>query len=156
MKKISVSNYRSDKYYPRVVRAVEAILATGQVVAPVDVFLHMDLLKAADLEAWRFGRVPYLERVIRCNLEKASRILRILRFHAHDLNMKPSQTYYKKWGKGQKIPLRFTKNGERPLEEAYARHFVAPGAGRKRQQAADEEGAVTIEAGQSVGDPTVE
>jgi hypothetical protein len=146
MKKISVSNYREDKYYPRIVRAVEAILATGQVVAPIDVFLHMDLLKAADLEDWRFGRVPYLERVIRCNLEKASRILRILRFHVHDLNMKPSQTYYKKWGKGAKIPLRFTKSGERPLEEAYARHFVAPGVGRKKRPPADGAGEVTAEA----------
>lgn len=152
MKKISDSNYREDKYYPRIVRAVEAILATGQVVAPVDVFLHMDLLSASDLEAWRFGRVPYLEKVIRCNLEKASRILRILRFHAHDLNMKPSQTYYKKWGKGQKIPLRFTKNGERPLEEAYARHFLAPGAGRKKHQSTDPEGEVTTAAGQVVED----
>lgn len=151
MKKISVSNYREDKYYPRIVRAVESILATGQVVAPVDVFLHMDLLKAADLEDWRFGRVSYLEKVIRCNLEKASRILRILRLHAHDLNMKPSQTYYKKWGKGAKVPLRFTKSGERPLEEAYARHFVAPGVGRKKRQAADEAGEVTSEASDIAG-----
>ena len=151
MKKISVSNYREDKYYPRVVRAVEAILATGQVVAPVDVFLRMDLLKAADLEDWRFGRVPYLEKVIRCNLEKASRILRILRFHAHDLNMKPSQTYYKKWGKGQKIPLRFSKSGDRKIEEAYARHFVTPGMGRKKRQLADREGEVTTEASDIAG-----
>ena len=96
MKKISISNYRADRYYPRIVRAVEAILAKGQVVAPADVFVQLDLLSAEDLEAWRFGRVPYLEKVIRCNLEKASRILRILRFHAHDLNMRPSQTHYKK------------------------------------------------------------
>jgi len=62
MKKISVSNYREDKYYPRIVRAVEAILATGQVVAPIDVFLHMDLLKAADLEDWRLGAFPIWRR----------------------------------------------------------------------------------------------
>jgi hypothetical protein len=152
MKKISVSNYRSDKYYPRIVRAVEAILAKGRVVAPVDVFLHMDLLRTSDLEAWRFGRVPYLEKVIQCNLEKASRILRILRFHVHDLNMKPSPTYYKKWGKGQKIPLRFSKSGDRKIEEAYARHFVAPGVGRKKRQPVNPEGEVTTEAEQTAGD----
>jgi len=66
--------------------------------------------------------------------------------------MKPSQTYYKKWGKGQKIPLRFTKSGDRKIEEAYARHFVAPGVGRKKRPPADEAGEVTIEAGQTVGD----
>lgn len=141
MKKISVSNYKGDGYYPRVVRAVEAILAKDRVVAPVDVFVQLDLLSVADLEAWRFGRVPYLEQVIRCNLEKASRILRILRLHAHDLNMRPSQTYYKQWGKGRKIPLRFSKSADPNIEEAYARHFVAPNARSKKQEPAAQEGS---------------
>jgi hypothetical protein len=141
MKKISVSNYRGDKYYPRVVRAVEAILAKGRVVAPIDVFVQLDLLSTTDLEAWRFGRVPYLEKVIRCNLEKASRILRILRLHAHDLSLRPSQTYYRKWGKGPKIPLRFSKSADRNIEEAYARHFVAPTTRLKKQEPAVPEGS---------------
>lgn len=143
MKKISISNYRADRYYPRIVRAVEAILAKGQVVAPADVFVQLDLLSAEDLEAWRFGRVPYLEKVIRCNLEKASRILRILRFHAHDLNMRPSQTHYKKWGKGPKVLLRFSKSADQNIEEAYARHFVAPNRKSKKQEPVSEEAAPT-------------
>jgi hypothetical protein len=44
----------------------------------------MDLLSPESAENWRRGRVPYLERVVRCNLSKASRILRILRMHARD------------------------------------------------------------------------
>jgi hypothetical protein len=56
----------------------------------VDVFVQMDLLQASDLESWRFGRIPYLEKVIRCNLAAASRILRILRMHVHDLKFQPS------------------------------------------------------------------
>jgi hypothetical protein len=36
--------------------------------------------------------VAYLEHVINCNLSRLSRLLRILRFHAHDLNLKPSLT----------------------------------------------------------------
>lgn len=80
----------------------------------------------ARLEDWRRGRVPYLERVIVCNLSRLSRILRILRFHAHDLRLKPSATVYKRWGKGAKERLRFTKTGEPRLEEAYATHFVRP------------------------------
>ena len=78
---------------------------------------------------WRRGRVPYLERVINCNLTRLSRLLRILRFHAHDLNLKPSWTAYMRWGKGPKQRLRFTKTGEQKLEEAYATHFVWPGKG---------------------------
>lgn len=87
MKKITVENYRGDKYYPKVVQAFAAILATGDVVAPIEVLVQMGLLRRSDVESWRFGRVPYLEKVIHCNLAKASRILRLLRLHAHDLNM---------------------------------------------------------------------
>jgi hypothetical protein len=134
MKKISVENYRDDKYYPKIVRAVEAILAKGDVVSPIEVFVHLELLGKADVESWRFGRVDYLERVLRCNLAKANRILRILRLHVHDLDMTPSHTAYVKWGKGQKTPLRFSKSGDPNLEEAYSRHFLRPGLkSRKRQ-----------------------
>ena len=50
------------------------------------------VLRKIDVESWRFGRVSYLEKVIRCNLGKTSRILRILRMHVHDLNMTPSHS----------------------------------------------------------------
>ncbi|HYX25296.1 MAG TPA: hypothetical protein VFC23_14165 [Thermoanaerobaculia bacterium] len=134
MKKITVGNYREDKYYPKVVRAVEAILANGDVVAPIDAFVHMGLLSKADVELWRFGRVPYLEKVIHCSLGKTSRILRILRMHVHDLNMIPSHTAYVKWGKGRRTPLRFSKTGDRNIEEAYSRHFLRPGLQSKKRR----------------------
>jgi len=137
MKKVNVENYRDDKYYPKIVRAVESILAKGDVVTPIDVFVHMDLLSKADVESWRFGRVPYLERVIHCSLGKTSRILRILRMHAHDLNMRPSPTAYVKWGKGQRTPLRFSKTGDPNLEEAYSRHFLRPGLKSKKRPVAE-------------------
>jgi len=124
---VSIASFRDDPLYPRVERAVAAILATGKVVTPVDVLIGMGLLKPDDLEAWRRGRIPYLERVIGCNLIRLSRLLRILRFHAHDLKLMPSATVYLRWGKGPKQPLRFTKTGDSRLEEAYARHFVWPG-----------------------------
>ena len=76
---------------------------------------RMDLLSNADVESWRFGRSPYLEKVIRGSLGKTSRILRILRMHGHDLDMIPSHTAYLKWGKGPRTPLRFSKTGDRIL-----------------------------------------
>jgi hypothetical protein len=84
-------------------------------------------LSAADLENWRFGRIPYLARVIRYNLTQLSRLLRILGFHCHELNLTASQTAYVKWGQGRRTPLRFTKTGDAALERMYARHFVWPG-----------------------------
>ena len=68
--------------------------------------------------------MPYLERVIDCNLARLSRLLRILCFHAHDLNLKPSVTVYMRHGKGPKQRLRFTKTGDAILEQAYSTHLV--------------------------------
>lgn len=126
---MSVATYREDPLYPRIVRAVAGLLQQGKVVAPVDVLIRMGLLTQEQLVSWRHGRVPYLERVIDCNLMRLSRLLRILRFHAHDLNLKPSWTAYVRWGKGPKQRLRFTKTGDAKLEDAYATHLVWPGKG---------------------------
>jgi hypothetical protein len=120
----SIGTFRNDPMFPRLERAVAAILEKGKVVTPVDVLVRMNLLAPDHLEAWRRGRVSYLERVINCNLSRLSRVLRILRFHAHDLNLVPSVTVYRRWTKGPKQRLRFTKSGDPKLEEAYARHFV--------------------------------
>lgn len=115
--------------YTRIVHAVEGLLQRGTVVTPVDVLIGMGLLTGEHLKDWRCGRVPYLERVIDYNLTRLGRVLRILRFHAHDLNLKPSWTAYVRWGKGRKQRLQFTKTGDPRLEEAYATHFVWPGKG---------------------------
>jgi hypothetical protein len=125
----SVDNFRDDPLYPRIERAVAKILARGKVVAPVDVLIAMDILKPADLEDWRRGRFPYLERKILGNLTRLSRLLRILRMHAHDLRLVPTVVEYRRWGKGPKQRLRFSKTGDPGLEEAYSRHFVWPGNG---------------------------
>ncbi|HLQ36246.1 MAG TPA: hypothetical protein VK348_00490, partial [Planctomycetota bacterium] len=76
-------------------------LGGGRVVAPIDVLVHMDRLAPDDLAAWRRGKVPYLERVLRGNLTRHSRLLRILRFQAHDLDLAPSITVYTRHGKGR-------------------------------------------------------
>ena len=125
----NVGSFRNDPLYPRIMRAVAAILDEGKVVAPVDVLVRVGLLAPEQLDDWRRGRVVYLERVINSNLTRLSRLLRILQFHVHDLNFVPSVSVYVRWGKGPKQRLRFTKTGEPKLEEAYARHFVWPGKG---------------------------
>jgi hypothetical protein len=128
-RRVTVSTYRSDPLYPRVVKAVAEVRKKGKGVAPVEVLIAMSLLTPAQLEDWRRGRIPFLERVILGNLSRLSRILRILRFHAHDLNLVPSVTIYKRWGKGPKQRLRFSKTGETNIEEAYSRHFVGGSKG---------------------------
>jgi hypothetical protein len=131
MKKITLNNYMTDKYYPRIVVAVERTLKSQNFVTPIAVFIAMGLLEQREVDQWRKGQISYLEKVLRFNLAKANRILRILRFHAHELNLKPSITVYRRHTTSGKIPLQFSKSGERNLEEAYSRHFVRPDKSRR-------------------------
>ena len=134
MKRATVNTYRKDKYYPRVVRAAGKILARADVVAPIEILIEMGNLSQKNYEAWRKGKVPFLERVFEGNLSKANRILRIIGFHAHDLNMVPKITHYHQWGKGKNRALQFLKSGDKKLEEAYSRHFLWNQSLEKKQE----------------------
>lgn len=123
MKNVKVDTYRKDKYYPKVVRAVARILMRSDIVAPVEVLIEMGNLSRKNLEAWRAGQVPYLERVFEGSLSKANRILRIIGFHIHDLKMIPSQTTYRA-SSGKHCILKFSKSGAKQLEDAYSRHYT--------------------------------
>ena len=125
----TVGNFRDDPMFPRIERAVIDLLAVGKIIRPIDVLVGMGLLDPRKLEAWETGKVPYLERVIDCNLTRLMRLLRILRFYAHDLNLVPTACIHHPTTKGSRKQLRFTKTGAPRLEEAYARHFVWPGKG---------------------------
>jgi hypothetical protein len=137
MKTITGGNFREDKYYPRVVRAVAKILSRSNVVAPVDVLMEMGNLTKQNVEAWRYGKVPYLEYVIDGNLSKATRILRIIGIHVHDLNMVPHRGVYRQLGRSRNRVLQFTKSGIKRLEEAYCRHYVWNQSQEKKQQVVD-------------------
>src|SRR5438128_1243275 len=76
-----LDEFRDDALYPRVVRAVAALLERGNVVAPVDVLVGMGMLAPEEIEDWRRGRVGYLEQAAKGSLSRLSRLLRILRFH---------------------------------------------------------------------------
>ena len=56
----------------RVVQAAEGALAHHQYVSAIDVLTGMGLLAPTHLQAWRKGRVDFLERVIQGNLKKIS------------------------------------------------------------------------------------
>ena len=128
MRKITLTNYRHDRYYARIVKATEDLLREKGFVAPIELFIRMDLLSPASVENWRRGRIPYLERAIQCNLSKASRILRILRMHAHDLDLKPVPTVYKRWTRGPRTLLRFSKTGDPAVEEALCLAIILSGS----------------------------
>ncbi len=125
MKKVTKSTYKKDKFYKSVCGAVHELLKKGSVVTPVEMFMEMGNLSKKDYEDWRFGRVHFLESVVQSRLARITRKLRILHYHALDRGLKPSQTVYKKWGKGRKILLRFSKTRNQNVEDAWSRHYVA-------------------------------
>jgi len=125
MKRLTKNDYAKDKLYPAVARAIEEILKRSDHVAPVEVLLQMERISKKQYEDWRFKRIGYLEKVTLGGLGKMIRILRIVELHCKTLNLTPSQTVYRKWGKGGKrITLQFSKHGQPKLEAAYSRHYV--------------------------------
>lgn len=90
----------------------------------IDVLLKLEYLSKKDLEDWRFGRIHFLEKVCHVNLTKLSRIQKMMRSAAREMQLKPSWTAYNKYGKGSKIRLRFSKSGTQYVEDAYSTHYV--------------------------------
>lgn len=108
------------------IAAADRCLKTRKYIALDEMFREMGKLEMKDWENWRFGRVPYLERVIHLNLSQITAICRAVHASARRGNLKPSWTAYVKWGKGTRTPLRFTKSGDSYLERAWATRYVLP------------------------------
>ena len=112
--------------------AIAIVLRQKGYVSVLDVLVEMKRLTPAHLEDWRFGRVPYLERVIEGNLSKLSLIGREVRNVAQAQGLTPSVTFHRRWGKGPKRALRFSKSGDPSVELAYATQWVSE-RGRARR-----------------------
>ena len=77
---------------------------------------------------------PIWRRVFAGSLSKANRILRLIGFHVHDLNMLPRRTRVPSVGSGHTtVVLRFSKSGNQDVEEAYATHYVWNQSQEKKQ-----------------------
>ena len=121
MNKVTLENYKNDTLYPKVVKAVGLLLQDRNEITTIDILLKIGNLLPRDYENWRRGKTPYLEKVFQGNLSKAGRILRIINFHMHDLNMikyeKPMKIL-----NGKRF-LQYSKSGIKKIEEVYSRCF---------------------------------
>jgi hypothetical protein len=124
VKGITPSNYAKDHYYPKVVKAVAQLLEERGVVVPVDLLNKLGFLSEEGIEEWRSGEARSLEDVLRCDVEKAARLLEILRRHAHDLKLKPTTVPCIEERNGRRYLLRFSKKEDPAVEKAFSRHFV--------------------------------
>ena len=109
----------------KIAEVAASVLSTRQVVTPVEVLVGIGWLTTAQVEAWRRGRVPYLERVATANLAKLSTALRLLRGWAQRNRLVPGETVYVAWTR-DRHRLRFTKTGDINLERAYRTHWLSP------------------------------
>lgn len=116
----------TDPLAPMVREVLDEILRSGDVVAPIDVLVRVEILTSEQCLAWRRGQLPYLERGITAGLTKVGRLLRTLEEAALAMGLVPSVGKYMRSGKGPKKRLRFSKRGDVASETAYARHFVRP------------------------------
>jgi hypothetical protein len=105
-------------------RAIADIIRAKGHVTMLDVLLFTGRVEEHDHLAWRNGQVPYLEKVIHGNLSKASVMLREFHRVCREAGYKPSWTAYRKWGKGAKRPLQFSKSRQPELERLYATAYV--------------------------------
>jgi hypothetical protein len=130
----------------RVRRAFAEVLRREGYVSVVHVLVEMKRLTPARLEDWRFGRVPYLERVVQGSLSELTAIGQEVRRVGREHGLKPTFTAYRKWGKGPKPPLRFSKSGRPSIEEAYATHWVSRQGAKRPERPAGTPGPPPVDA----------
>lgn len=73
-REVALSDEPNKSLMKRVAAAMDAVLAREPSMTWPKLLVELDCLAPKDLDAWRRGRVPYLERVIRMNLSKLSRV----------------------------------------------------------------------------------
>jgi len=105
--------------------AMYGLIKTNGVASPVELLMAIGVLSKEKYEDWRHGRIPYLERVCQINLGKLSTVNYEIRAFARKNNLKPSWSDYRKWGKGNRTRLRFSKSGDDQIERMYATHYVS-------------------------------
>ncbi|QQK74688.1 hypothetical protein HUG15_03095 [Salicibibacter cibarius] len=102
-------------------------------VSPIDVLVKLGRLKPKEVENWRFKRISHLEGSMRGSIPSQNFVLKEIRAFANKKELKPSFTYYKKWGKGPKQRLQFSKRGVPTIEERYATHYLPRGNKKKEE-----------------------
>ncbi|MEZ5107328.1 MAG: hypothetical protein R2757_22675, partial [Draconibacterium sp.] len=93
-------------------------------ICSIDILFELGILNKNQIKDWRFGKIPYLEKVCNKNLGTLTFINRTIKEIAKDKNLKPSWTAYNKYGKGVKTRLIFSKTKDENIENAYATHYI--------------------------------
>jgi hypothetical protein len=104
--------------------AMYELLKEKGFASPADVLMKIGALSKEDYDKWRHGKADYLERSCKLSLGKLTSISGEIRAYAKQHRLKPTFTDYRKWGKGEKYRLRFSKSGDERIEQSYATHYL--------------------------------
>ena len=118
----------------RTIQAAETALYQRQYVSAIDVFMGMGVLQLSQVEDWKKGRIPYLERAILGSLGKITRIMKTFRQWATRKELNPRETVYYARTRGPKRVLQFSKSGNADIEKAYRIHYVSSALSEKKQR----------------------
>ena len=121
MKKVTLQNYKKDKYYIKIVTAVAKLLENKDDISTIDILLAMGNLLPKDYEKWLNGQIYCLENIFQGSLSKANRILYIIGFHMHDLNMVKFEKQLRSKRNGKE--LRLSKRGIKKLDKLYCTNY---------------------------------
>jgi hypothetical protein len=113
-----------DPLTPIVVEVMTEILKSGDVIAPIDVLVRLEILTAEQCVAWPRESSRSSSAGINAGLNKVGRMLRVLDVEARALGLTPTTGKYVRSGKGPKQRLRFSKRGDAESEASYSRHYV--------------------------------
>ena len=108
----------------KVKELVQTQIKSKGFVCMIDILLGLDYLTKKDLEAWRFEKIEYLEKVCMVNLGKITSIYKMMKSSALELKLSPSFTGYSRFGKGIPQKLRFSKSGDKQIEDNYSTHYI--------------------------------
>jgi hypothetical protein len=121
--KINKTNYKTDRYYFKVKSYVDEHLKSADSFTVPEVLIGVGMLSRQDFKAWQEGRVDYLEKVLKVDLSKLGRMLRVIDCYAKDLGLHDSHIVWQGKGKKKKS-LKFTKTGAEAVERAYHKQYV--------------------------------
>src|ERR1700716_2283390 len=109
----------------RAVRAAENALAQSRHVSAIDVLTGMGLLAESHVDAWRKGRIEFLDRMIQANPKKISRSIAAFHRWAEGKGLRPTETPYVRWTPSGTVNLQFSESADPTIEEIFRTHFVS-------------------------------
>ena len=117
---------RKEPLEARVHRAAEAALQDHHYISAIDVLCGMRLLEPTHVDAWRKGRIAFLEEVVQGSPNKISESIRLLQAWPEAKGLKPRETRYVRSTREGEIDLRFSRSGAPEIERVYRTHYVSP------------------------------